>query len=91
MLDTISSYLLNKDISLWYLSIGEDYESYNNPAFDINIIFELIDDSFILSVFKGDKAIVTEFSFSCYSKKSDAEILDYILKNVWRLINEKEV
>ena len=89
MLDIIDSYILNKDISSWFETIDDEYQDYYNPAFDIRIKFELEGDDFMLSVFKANEIAVSIFTFASYSKKTDDEILDHVLKRVWEIINER--
>jgi len=88
MLTIIDSFILNKDISSWFETIDDSYEDYYNPVFDIRIKFELVDDDFLLSVHRANSIIVAVYTFEIYSKKTDQEILDHLLKMVWELINE---
>ena len=89
MLDIIDSYILNKDISSWFETIDSDYQDYYNPVFDIRIKFELEGDDFMLSIFRANEIAVSIFTFASYSKKTDDEILDHVLKRVWEIINER--
>ena len=88
MLTIIDSFILNKDISYWFKTIDDDYQDYYNPSFDIKIKFELVDNDFILSVHRANVFIVCLYTFDLYSKKTDEEILDHLLKMVWEIINE---
>ena len=89
MLDIIDSYILNKDISSWFETIDDEYQDYYNPVFDIRIKFELEEDDFMLSIFRANEIAVSVFTFESYSKKTDDEILDHVLKRVWEIINER--
>ena len=88
MLTIIDSFILNKDISYWFKTIDDDYQDYYNPSFDIKIKFELVDNDFMLSIFRANDAAVSIFTFDSYSKKTDDEILDHVLKRVWEIIND---
>jgi hypothetical protein len=88
MLTIIDSFILNKDISFWYETIVDDYEDYYNPVFDIKIKFEYVEGDFLISVFRCNSIIVSVYTYDSYSKKTDDEILDNLLKMVWEIINE---
>jgi hypothetical protein len=88
MLTIIDSFILNKDIASWFETIDDEYQDYYNPSFDIRIKFELEGDDFMLSVFRANEIAVSIFKFSSYSKKTNDEILDHVLKRVWELIND---
>lgn len=88
MLTIIDSFILNKDISSWFETIDDEYQDYYNPVFDIRIKFELEGDDFMLSIFRANEIAVSVFTFESYSKKTDDEILDHVLKRVWELIND---
>ena len=90
MLEIIDSYLLNKDITSWYETILEDYQDYYNPVFEIKIKLEYVEDDFIINVQRANNIIVSVYTFEFYSKKTDEQILDHLLKIVWELINDKE-
>lgn len=87
-LTDIDSFLLTKDITSWYDTIGDEYQDYLNPLFDIRIVLEFVEEDFIISVHSKNSLIVAVYSFQLYSSKSDGEILDHLLKMVWELINE---
>ena len=84
----IDSFILDRDIRSWYETIGDDYQDYYNPLFDVKIKFELVEDDFLISVFKANEIAVSVFTFRDYSERTDAEILDHTLRRVWELINE---
>lgn len=88
MLTDIDSFLLTKDITSWYDTIGDEYQDYFNPTFDIKIVLEFVEEDFVISVYKKNTVIVAVYSFKLYSTKSDSEILDHLLKMVWEIINE---
>jgi hypothetical protein len=90
MLTIIDSFILNKDIASWFETIDDDYQDYYNPVFDIRIKFELEDDDFMLSIFRANEIAVSIFTFDSYSKKTNDEILDHVLKRVWELINDSK-
>lgn len=87
MISDIDSFLLDKDIRYWYETIGDEYQEYANVLFDIKIKLEYIDDDFLISVFKGNTIIVAVYTYQLYSEKTDAEILEHIMKMVWEIIN----
>jgi hypothetical protein len=89
MLTIIDSFILNKDITSWYETIADDYQDYYNPVFDIKIKLEYVEDDFLISVFRANTVIVAVYTFELYSKKTDDEILDHLLKMVWEMINER--
>ena len=88
MLTIIDSFLLNKDISSWYETIGDEYQDYYNPVFDIRVKLEFVDNDFLISVFRANTVIVAVYTYELYSSKTDEEILDHLLKMVWENINE---
>jgi hypothetical protein len=87
MLEIIDSYLLNKDVTSCYETIGEEYQDYYNPVFDIRIKLEYIQQDFLISVFRANTCIVAVYTYEIYSEKTDQEILDHLIKMVWELIN----
>jgi hypothetical protein len=89
MLTIIDSFILNKDITSWYETIVDDYQDYYNPVFDIRIKLEYVSGDFLISVFRANTVIVAVYTYELYSKKTDEEILDHLLKMVWEMINEK--
>jgi hypothetical protein len=89
MLTIIDSFILNKDITSWYETIVDDYQDYYNPVFDIKINLEYVDGDFLISVHRANTFIVAVYTFELYSKKTDQEILDHLLKMVWEMINER--
>jgi hypothetical protein len=89
MLTIIDSFILNKDVTSWYETIVDDYQDYYNPVFDIKINLEYVDGDFLISVHRANNVIVAVYTFELYSKKTDQEILDHLLKMVWEMINEK--
>ena len=84
----IDSFILDRDIRSWYETIGDEYQDYYNPLFDVKIKFELVEDDFLISVFKANEIAVSVFTFRDYSERTDEEILDHTLRRVWELINE---
>ena len=84
----IDSYILTKDITCWYDSIGEDYQDYYNPIFGIRIKIEYEDTDFLISVFRGNSIVVAVYTEELYTIKLDNEIVSHILKMVWEIINE---
>ena len=89
MLTIIDSFLLNKDITSWYETIGDEYQDYYNPVFDIRIKLEFVDNDSLISVFRSNSVIVAVYTYELYSSKTDEEILDHLLKMVWENINDK--
>jgi len=89
MLTTIDSFLLNKDVSSWYETIGDEYQDYYNPVFDIRIKLEYIDNDFLISIFRANSCIVAVYTYELYSEKTDAEVLEHMLKMIWEIINER--
>lgn len=89
MLTIIDSFLLNKDITSWYETIGDEYQDYYNPVFDIRVKLEFVDNDFLISVFRANTVIVAVYTYELYSSKTDEEILDHLLKMVWENINDK--
>ena len=89
MLTIIDSFILNKDITSWYETIVDDYQDYYNPVFDVRIKLEYVDGDFLISVFRANTCIVAVYTYELYSKKTDDEILDHLLKMVWEMINER--
>lgn len=88
MLTDIDSFLLTKDVTSWYETIEDEYQDYYNPVFDIRIKLEYIENDFLISVFKGNTAIVAVYTFELYSEKTDAEVLDHLIKMIWEIVNE---
>jgi hypothetical protein len=88
MLNHIDSFILNKDISSWYETLAEDYQDYFNISFGISIKITYIDNDFLISVHKSDIVIAAAYTYDFYSKKTDSDILDHILKMVWEIINK---
>lgn len=88
MITDIDSFLLTKDITSWYETIGDEYQDYSNPLFNIKIVLEFVEEDFVISVHSNNTVIVAVYSFKLYSSKSDGEILDHLLKMVWEIINE---
>lgn len=86
----IDSFLLDKDIENWFSTIDEDYEDYYNSLFDIKIKYELVENDFLISVFKANQCIVAVYSYELYSIKTNQEILDHLKRMVWDLILNRE-
>ena len=89
MLTIIDSFILNKDITSWYETIGDEYQDYYNPVFDIRIKLEYVDNDFLISVFRANTIIVAVYTYELYSQKTDQEVLDHLMKMVWEIINGK--
>ena len=89
MLTIIDSFILNKDVSSWYETIGDEYQDYYNPVFDIRIKLEYVDNDFLISVFRANTIIVAVYTYELYSQKTDEEVLDHLMKMVWEIINGK--
>ena len=89
MLTIIDSFILNKDVSSWYETIGDEYQDYYNPVFDIRIKLEYVDNDFLISVFRANTIIVAVYTYELYSQKTDQEVLDHLMKMVWEIINGK--
>ena len=89
MLTIIDSFILNKDVSSWYETIGDEYQDYYNPVFDIRIKLEYVDNDFLISVFQANTIIVAVYTYELYSQKTDQEVLDHLMKMVWEIINGK--
>lgn len=90
MLNSIDSFILNKDITSWYETIGDEYLDYYNLGFDIRIKLEYIHNDFLISVHKSNTVIVAVYTYELYSKKTDQEVLDHLLKMVWEIINKND-
>jgi len=89
MLTIIDSFILNKDVTSWYETIGDEYQDYYNPVFDIRIKLEYVDNDFLISVFRANTIIVAVYTYELYSQKTDQEVLDHLMKMVWEIINGK--
>ena len=89
MLTIIDSFLLNKDISSWYETIGDEYQDYYNPVFDIRIKLEDLDNDFLISIHRANTFIVAVYTYELYIQKTDEEVLDHLMKMVWEIINGK--
>ena len=89
MLTIIDSFILNKDVTSWYETIGDEYQDYYNPVFDIRIKLEYVDNDFLISVFRANTIIVAVYTYELYSQKTDEEVLDHLMKMVWEIINGK--
>ena len=89
MLTIIDSFILNKDVTSWYETIGDEYQDYYNPVFDIRIKLEYVDNDFLISVFRANSFIVAVYTYQLYSSKTDQEVLDHLMKMVWEIINGK--
>lgn len=89
MLTIIDSFILNKDVSSWYETIGDEYQDYYNPVFDIRIKLEYVSGDFLISVHRANTVIVAVYTYDLYSKKTDQEVLDHLMKMVWEIINGK--
>ena len=89
MLTIIDSFLLNKDITSWYETIGDEYQDYYNPVFDIRIKLEDLDNDFLISIHRANTFIVAVYTYELYIQKTDEEVLDHLMKMVWEIINGK--
>ena len=89
MRTSIDDFLLDTDIRNWYASLNEKfYEDYYNPTFQIKVGFSFHSNACMISITKSDQSLVSFFPLELYEKLSDKEIIDYIIKKVWELIND---
>ena len=89
MLSDIDSFLLDKDVTSWYDTIGDEYQDYYNSLFDIRIKLEYMDNDFLISVFRANSCLVAVYTYELYSQKTDSEVLEHLMKMVWEIINER--
>ena len=88
MLTIIDSFILNKDITSWYKTIVDEYQDYYNPVFDVKIKLEYIHSDFLISVHRANTVNEAIYTYEIYSQKTDEEILYFLLKMVWEIIND---
>ena len=82
----IDLFLLVKDVTNWYENLGQDYEDYHSPVFEVYVKIEFDESNAIISVGKPGECIIGIFPEELYQSARDKEILDYIIDRIYEII-----